>query len=70
MRKLRNLRAYLVISFVSAALTGAITLFGTKIPEHAIVASLITFIVMLVVIATLDLSVKQEPEDPNKPRLR
>lgn len=69
MRKLRNLKAYLVISFVAAAVTGAITLFGTRTESHAIIAALITFIVMLVVIATLDLSVKQEPEDPNKPRL-
>lgn len=69
MRKLRNLKAYLVISFVAAAVTGAITLFGTRIESNAIIAALITFIVMLVVIATLDLSVKQEPEDPNKPRL-
>lgn len=69
MRKLRNLKAYLVISFISAAVTGAVTLFGTRIEATAIIAALLTFIVVLVVIATLDLSVKQEPEDPNKPRL-
>jgi hypothetical protein len=67
--KLRNLKAYLVISTLSAAITGAITLFATRIEANAIIAALITFIVMLVVIATLDLSVKQEPEDPNKPKL-
>lgn len=69
MRKLRNLKAYLVISLIAAAVTGAITLFGTRTESTAVIAALITFIVMLVVIATLDLSVKQEPQDPNKPRL-
>jgi uncharacterized protein (DUF983 family) len=68
-RKLRNLKAYLVISLIAAAVTGAITLFGTRTESTALIAALITFIVMLVVIATLDLSVKQEPQDPNKPRL-
>ncbi|MFM1784147.1 MAG: hypothetical protein RLZZ579_424 [Actinomycetota bacterium] len=69
MRKLRNLKAYLTISFIAAAVVGAITLFGTRTESHAVIAALVTFIVMLVVIATLDLSVKQEPQDPNKPKL-
>lgn len=67
--KLRNLKAYFVISFLSAAITAVLTLFGTRVPENALIAFLITFIVMLVIIATIDLSVKQEEQDPNKPRL-
>lgn len=67
--KLRNLKAYFVISFLAAAITAVLTLFGTRVPENALIAFLITFIVMLVIIATIDLSVKQEEQDPNKPRL-
>lgn len=67
--KFRNLKAYFVFSLLAAIITAAITVAGTRVVGNGVIAFLITFIVMLVVIATLDLSVKREPQDPNKPRL-
>jgi hypothetical protein len=44
--------------------------FGTRILETGIMAGLITFIIFLVAMATMDLSYKPDDHDPNKPRLR
>jgi len=49
---------------------GLIVLYGTRFVEQAIIWALATFIISLVVVATLDLSFKPDDQDPNKPRLR
>ena len=70
MRRFANLKGYMVASLLAAIFVGVIVAFGTRTTEHTIIAALVTFIVSIVVVATLDLSVKQDEQDPNKPRLR
>lgn len=60
----------MVMSTVAAFFVGLIVLYGTRFIEQAIIWSLVTFIVSLVIVATLDLSFKPDETDPNKPRLR
>lgn len=54
---------------MAAVFVGTLVYGGIRRPEGAIVAGLITFIVSVVIIATLDLSFKPDEEDPNKTRL-
>lgn len=69
MKRFANLKSYLTIATVSAVIVGVLVYFGTRFIETAIIASLITFIVLLVSVATLDLTYKPDDQDPNKPRL-
>ncbi len=70
MKRFGNLKSYMVMSTIAALFVGVIVLFGTRFVEQAIIWGLVTFIVSLVIIATLDLSCKPDDPDPNKPRLR
>lgn len=70
MKRFGNLKSYMVMSAIAALFVGLIVLFGTRFVEQAIIWGLVTFIVSLVIIATLDLSFKADDPDPNKPRLR
>lgn len=70
MKRFANLKSYMVMSTVAAFFVGLIVLYGTRFIEQAIIWSLVTFIVSLVIVATLDLSFKPDETDPNKPRLR
>ena len=70
MKRFANLKAYMVMSAVAAVFVGVIVLYGTRFWETAIIWSLVTFILSLVIVATLDLSFKPDQEDPNKPKLR
>lgn len=69
--KKNSLRNYLTLSFISALFVGIMVLAATH--YVAVVESLIwagvTFIVVLVSIATLALTVKDQEDDPAKPRL-
>ena len=66
-----GLRTYLTLSFVSAALVGIIVWGAVKErPLEALVWAGITFIVVLVGIATLALSVKDSDDDPDQPKLK
>jgi hypothetical protein len=69
-KRFGNLKSYMVMSTIAALFVGVIVLFGTRFVEQAIIWGLVTFIVSLVIIATLDLSFKPDDPDPNKPRLR
>jgi len=69
-KRFGNLKSYMVMSTIAALFVGVIVLFGTRFVEQAIIWGLVTFIVSLVIIATLDLSFKADDPDPNKPRLR
>ena len=70
MKRFANLKAYMVMSALAAVFVGVIVLYGTRFWETAIIWSLVTFILSLVIVATLDLSFKPDQEDPNKPKLR
>lgn len=70
MKRFANLKSYLGLSFVAAIFSGVLVYFGTRIIETTIIWALITFIVVIVIVATLDLSVKQDDSDPNSPRLK
>ena len=70
MKRFGNLKSYMVMSTIAASFVGVIVLFGTRFVEQAIIWGLVTFIVTLVIIATLVLSFKPDDPDPNKPRLR
>lgn len=70
MKKFANLRSYMVISTIAAVFVGVLVYFGTRFLETAIVWGLVTFIVSLVAIATMDLSYKPDDQDPNRPKLR
>ena len=54
MRKFANLKSYLVFSFTASVFTGVLVAFGTRTPEHALIAALVVFIVSIVIVATLD----------------
>lgn len=69
MKRFANLKSYLTIATVSAVVVGVLVYFGTRFMDTAIIAALITFIILLVSVATMDLSYKPDDSDPDKPRL-
>lgn len=70
MRRFANLKTYLTLAIVASAFVGVIVGFGTRQTDPTIIAVLATFIVSIVIVATLDLSFKEDEQDPNTPRLR
>lgn len=70
MKRFANLRSYLVISVIAALFVGVLVLFGTDNFSAALIGFLLTFIVSVVTVATLDLSFKPDQGDPNRPKLR
>lgn len=66
----KRVRAYLLLSAVAAAFVGIIVYGGIREISQTLIWMGLTFIVSLVGIATLDLSIKDDKEDPNKPRLK
>ncbi len=70
MKRIANLKTYLIVSLVAALFVGVLVYFGTRFLETGIIAGLVTFIVVIVIVATLDLSFKPDEQDPNRPRLR
>ena len=69
MKRFQNLKSYLGLSAVAAIFVGILVYGGIRLVESALIAALVTFIVSVLIIATLDLSFKPDEEDPNKPRL-
>ncbi|MEY4320721.1 MAG: hypothetical protein RLZZ471_662 [Actinomycetota bacterium] len=69
--KKNSLRNYLTLSLVAALFVGILVLASTHYVavEEALIWAGVTFIVALVSIATLALTVKDQEDDPNKPRL-
>lgn len=70
MRRLANLRSYLTISTIAALFVGVLVTFGTDNFTTGLISFLITFIVAVISVATLDLSFKPDQGDPNRPKLR
>ena len=60
----------MTVSIVAGLFTGILVHFGTRFVETGIVWGLVTFIVVIVIVATLDLSFKPDDQDPNRPKLR
>lgn len=64
-----GVRVYLILSAIAGALVGVIWYFAVRRLNDAIIAGGLTFIVVLVGIATLAL-VSKDDSDPNQPRLK
>jgi hypothetical protein len=69
-KRFANLKTYMALSIVAGLFTGVLVYFGTRFVETAIISGLVTFIVVIVIVATLDLSFKPDDQDPNRPKLR
>ena len=69
--KKNSLRNYLTLSLIAALFVGIMVLAATHYVAvvEALIWAGVTFIVVLVGIATLALTVKDQEDDPNKPRL-
>ncbi|MEN9737141.1 MAG: hypothetical protein RJA26_374 [Actinomycetota bacterium] len=65
-----GVRVYLTLSFISAVVVGVFVWGGTRLLDTTLIWAGITFIVVLVGIATLALTVKDDEHDPNQPRLK
>lgn len=65
-----GVRVYLTLSFIAAVVTGVFVWGGTRLLAESLLWAGITFIVVLVGIATLALTVKDDDYDPSKPRLK
>lgn len=70
MKRFANLKSYMVVSLVAALFVGFLVYFGTRFIETGVISGLVTFIVVIVIVATLDLSFKPDDQDPNRPKLR
>lgn len=70
MKRLANLKSYMIISTLAGLIVGVLVYFGTRFIETGIAAGLLAFIIFLVSIATMDLTYKPDNQDPNKPKLR
>lgn len=64
-----GVRVYLTLSAIAAIFVGVLVWFGTKKWDQTYIWAGLTFIVVLVGIATLALSVKDDDFDGNTPRL-
>lgn len=64
-----GVRVYLSLSAIAAIFVGVLVYFGTKLWNQTFIWAGMTFIVVLVVIATLALSIKEDDFDGTTPRL-
>lgn len=64
-----GVRVYLTLSAIAAIFVGVLVYFGTRKWDQTFIWSGMTFIVVLVGIATLALSVKEDDFDGTTPRL-
>jgi FtsH-binding integral membrane protein len=69
LKKPVGVRVYLTLSAIAAIFVGVLVYFGTRKWDQTIIWSGLTFIVVLVGIATLALSVKDDDFDGTTPRL-
>jgi hypothetical protein len=65
-----GVNVYLALSFISAVVVGLIAWGGLRDLGKTLIWAGITFIVVLVGIATLALTLKDDEHDPNQPRLK
>ena len=69
MRKKSKAGTYLFLAAIAAVFVGVLVFFGIRKVDVAFIAAAVTFIVSLVGIATLDLMVPENKNDPDKPVL-
>jgi uncharacterized membrane protein YjfL (UPF0719 family) len=70
-KNLLGVRVYLTLSAIAGVITGFIAWGGLRDLGKTLIWGGLAFIVVLVAIATLDLSMRgAEPQDPNEPRLK
>lgn len=65
-----GVKTYLTLSFISGAVMGLIVWGGVRKIDEAFIWGGVTFIVVLVGIATLELMGTEDKNDPNEPRLK
>jgi hypothetical protein len=65
-----GVRVYVVLSAIAGAVVGFVWYGGVRKVDESLIAGGIAFIVFLVTIATLTLMGKDDPRDPNEPRLK
>lgn len=65
-----GVRVYLTLSTIAGVIVGVIWYGGVRRIEDAIIAGGLTFIIVLVFIATLALMVKDESAPGDEPRLK
>jgi uncharacterized membrane protein YkgB len=68
-RKKTKAGTYLFLAAIAAVFVGVLVFFGIRKVDVAFIAAAVTFIVSLVGIATLDLMVPENKNDPDKPVL-
>jgi uncharacterized membrane protein YkgB len=68
-RKKSKAGTYLFLAAIAAVFVGVLVFFGIRKIDVAFIAAAVTFIVSLVGIATLDLMVPENKNDPDKPAL-
>jgi formate-dependent nitrite reductase membrane component NrfD len=64
-----GVRVFLTLSAIAGVLVGVIWYFGVRRIEDALIAGGLTFIIVLVIIATLSLMSKEDDHPVDKPRL-
>ena len=64
-----GVRVFLTLSAIAGVLVGVIWYFGVRRIEDALIAGGLTFIIVLVIIATLSLMTKDDENPVDKPRL-
>jgi hypothetical protein len=64
-----GVRVYLTLSAIAAVIVGVLVYFGTRKFDQAFIWAGLTFIVVLVAIATMALTVKDDEFDGKTPRL-
>jgi cation transporter-like permease len=70
-KNILGVRVYLTISAIAGVITGFIAWGGLRDLNKTLIWGGLAFIVVLVAIATLDLSMRgAEPQDPSEPRLK
>lgn len=69
MRKESKAGTYLLLAAIAAVFVGVLVFFGIRKIDVSLIAATVTFIVSLVGIATLDLMVPENKNDPDKPAL-
>lgn len=65
-----TLTSFLTLSFAAAAFVGVLVFGGTRRPVESLIWAGVTFIVVLVGIATLALTVKDDQPAPDETRLK
>lgn len=69
-KKHLGVRVYLTLSAIAGVIVGVIVWGGVRDLEKSLIWGGLAFIVVLVAIATLDLSVRGSEDDPDQPRLK